>query len=170
MIRSSTASRRASHAWDRRARSSRRRPSLIFLYARGNTFRVIPIDGRPHDPIKSQDTTWHGDAVGKWDGDTMVIDIVGFNDESWIDWPGWIHSNNMHVTEKLTRTGNALKWEAIGGRSRHAARAIPRRAAHGPFEPEPEGDAHRRSALRGARQPAHRDPRARVSRRSKWKS
>ena len=30
-----------------------------------------------------------------------------------IDWPGWIHSNNMHVTEKLTRTGNALKWEAI---------------------------------------------------------
>ena len=86
---------------------------LIFLYARANTFRVIPIDGRPHDPIKSQDTTWYGDAVGKWDGDTMVIDIVGFNDESWIDWPGWIHSNNMHVTEKLTRTGNALKWEAI---------------------------------------------------------
>ncbi len=85
---------------------------LIFLYARGNTFRVIPIDGRPHDPIKSQDTTWYGDAVGKWVGDTMVIDIVGFNDESWIAWPGWFHSNNMHVTEKLTRTGNALKWEA----------------------------------------------------------
>ena len=85
---------------------------LIFLYARANTFRVIPIDGRPHDPIKSQDTTWYGDAVGKWEGDTMVIDIVGFNDESWIDWPGWFHSNNMHVTEKLTRTGNALKWEA----------------------------------------------------------
>ena len=51
---------------------------LIFLYASGNVFRVIPIDGRPHDPIKSQDTTWYGDAVGKWDGDKMVIDIVGF--------------------------------------------------------------------------------------------
>jgi hypothetical protein len=51
---------------------------LIFLYAQGNIFRVIPIDGRPHDPIKSQDTTWYGDAVGKWEGDTMVIDIVGF--------------------------------------------------------------------------------------------
>jgi hypothetical protein len=86
---------------------------LIFLYAQGNQFRVIPIDGRPHDPIKSQDTTWYGDAVGKWDGDTMVIDIVGFNDESWIEWPGWFHSNNMHVTEKLTRTGNTLRWEAI---------------------------------------------------------
>lgn len=86
---------------------------LIFLFQNGNTFRIIPIDGRPHDPIKSQDTTWYGDAVGKWDGDTMVIDIVGFNDESWIEWPGWFHSNNMHVTEKLTRNGNTLKWEAV---------------------------------------------------------
>jgi hypothetical protein len=86
---------------------------LIFLYGQGNQFRVIPIDGRPHDPIKSQDTTWYGDAVGKWEGDTMVIDIVGFNDESWIEWPGWFHSNNMHVIEKLTRTGNTMRWEAI---------------------------------------------------------
>jgi hypothetical protein len=86
---------------------------LIFMYQNGNTFRVIPIDGRPHDPIKSQDTTWYGDAVGKWDGDTMVIDIVGFNDESWLGWPGWLHSNNMHVVEKYTRTGNTLRWESI---------------------------------------------------------
>jgi hypothetical protein len=86
---------------------------LIFLYARANQFRVIPIDGRPHDPVKSQDTTWYGDAIGKWEGDTMVIDIVGFNDESWIDWPGWLHSNNMHVIEKLTRNGNTLTWQAI---------------------------------------------------------
>src|SRR5262245_41935169 len=86
---------------------------LIFLYANDNQYRIIPIDGRPHDPIKSQDTTWYGDAVGKWEGDKMVIDIVGFNDESWIEWPGWFHSNNMHVIEKLTRTGNALRWEAI---------------------------------------------------------
>lgn len=85
---------------------------LIFLYARGNQFRVIPIDGRAHDPIKSQDTTWYGDAVGKWDGDTMVIDIVGFNDESWLGWPGWLHSNNMHVVERYTRTGNTLRWES----------------------------------------------------------
>jgi len=85
---------------------------VVFLYAQGNIFRVIPIDGRPHDPIKSQDTTWYGDAVGKWEGDTLVIDIVGFNDESWIGWPGWFHSNNMHVIEKYTRTGNTLRWEA----------------------------------------------------------
>ena len=86
---------------------------LIFLYQQGNIFRVIPIDGRPHDPIKSQDTTWYGDAVGKWEGDTMVIDIVGFNDESWLGWPGWLHSNNMHVIERYTRTGNTMRWETI---------------------------------------------------------
>ena len=85
---------------------------LIFMYQQGNIFRVIPIDGRPHDPIKSQDTTWYGDAVGKWDGDTMVIDIVGFNDESWLGWPGWLHSNNMHVIEQYTRNGNTLTWQA----------------------------------------------------------
>ena len=86
---------------------------LIFLYGQGNQVRVIPIDGRPHDPIKSQDTTWYGDAVGKWEGDTMVIDIVGFNDESWLGWPGWLHSNNMHVVERYTRTGNTMRWEAV---------------------------------------------------------
>ena len=85
---------------------------LIFMYQQGNTFRIIPIDGRPHDPIKSQDTTWYGDAVGKWDGDTMVIDVVGFNDESWLGWPDWLHSNNMHVIERYTRTGNTLRWES----------------------------------------------------------
>ena len=83
---------------------------VIFLYQNGNTFRVIPIDGRPHDPIKSQDTTWYGDAVGTWEGNTLVIDIVGFNDESWLGWPGWLHSNNMRVVEKYTRNGDTLTW------------------------------------------------------------
>lgn len=85
---------------------------LIMLYQSGNTFRVIPIDGRKHDPVKSQDTTWYGDAVGNWDGDTLVIDIVGFNDESWLGFPGWLHSNNMHVVERYTRKGDSLTWQA----------------------------------------------------------
>ena len=83
---------------------------LIMMYQQNNLFRIVPIDGRPHDPIKSQDTTWYGDAVGKWEGDTLVIDIVGFNDESWLGWPGWLHSNNMHVVEKYTRNGNTVTW------------------------------------------------------------
>ena len=85
---------------------------LIMLYQSGNTFRVVPIDGRGHDPVRSQDTTWYGDAVGKWEDDTLVIDIVGFNDESWLGFPGWLHSNNMHVIERYTRKGDTLTWQA----------------------------------------------------------
>jgi hypothetical protein len=85
---------------------------LIFLYQSHNTFRVIPIDGREHDPIRSQDLTWYGDAVGTWEGDTMVIDVVGFTDETWLAWPGYFHTNNMRVVERLRREGNTLIWQA----------------------------------------------------------
>jgi hypothetical protein len=85
---------------------------LILLYANDNLFRIIPIDGRPHDPIKSQDTTWYGDPTGHWEGDKLVVDIIGFNDESWLGWPGWLHSNNMRVVETFERRGNTLFWNA----------------------------------------------------------
>lgn len=85
---------------------------LILLYQGHNTFRVIPMDGRPHDPIRAQDLTWTGDSVGKWEGDTIVIDSVGFTDESWLAWPGYFHSNKMRVVETLRREGNTLIWQA----------------------------------------------------------
>jgi hypothetical protein len=85
---------------------------IIFLYQRHNTFRVIPVDGRDHDPIRSQDLTYYGDSVGSWDGDTLVIDSVGFTDESWLAWPGYFHTNNMRVVERLRREGNTLIWQA----------------------------------------------------------
>lgn len=85
---------------------------LIFLYASHNVFRVIPIDGREHDPIRSQDLLYYGDSIGKWEGDTLVIDSVGFTDETWLAWPGYFHTNNMRVVERLTREGNTLTWQA----------------------------------------------------------
>jgi hypothetical protein len=85
---------------------------IIFLYQSKNTFRVIPIDGRDHDPIRSQDLTYYGDSIGKWDGDTLVIDRVGFTDESWLAWPGYFHTNNMRVVERLRREGDRLIWQA----------------------------------------------------------
>jgi hypothetical protein len=85
---------------------------IIFLYQSHNTFRVIPTDGRDHDPIRSQDLTYYGDSVGKWEGDTLVIDSVGFTDESWLAWPGYFHTNNMRVVETLRREGNTLTWQA----------------------------------------------------------
>jgi hypothetical protein len=85
---------------------------IIFLYQAKNTFRVIPIDGRDHDPIRSQDLTYYGDSIGKWEGDTLVIDSIGFTDESWLAWPGYFHTNNMRVVERLRREGNRLTWQA----------------------------------------------------------
>jgi len=85
---------------------------IIFLYQSHNTFRVIPTDGRAHDPIRSQDLTYYGDSVGTWEGDTLVIDSVGFTDESWLAWPGYFHTNNMRVVERVRREGNTLIWQA----------------------------------------------------------
>jgi hypothetical protein len=84
---------------------------VLFLYRHHNTFRVIPIDGRPHDPVYSQDVNWYGDSIGTWDGDTLVVDVVGLTGESWLAWPGWFHSNNMHVVERLRRDGNELRYD-----------------------------------------------------------
>ena len=85
---------------------------VILLYQSHNTFRVIPVDGRAHDPIRSQDLTWYGDSVGAWDGDTLVIDTVGFTDETWLAWPGYFHTNKMRVVERLRREGNTMTWQA----------------------------------------------------------
>ncbi len=85
---------------------------VIFMYNQKNTYRIIPTDGRPHDPINSEDQTFMGDSIGRWEGDTLVIDVVGFNDVSWVGWPGYFHTNRMRVIERLRREGNTLHYQA----------------------------------------------------------
>jgi hypothetical protein len=85
---------------------------MIFLYASKNIFRLIPTDGRPHDPIKSGDPTLMGDSVAHWEGDTLVIDVIGFVDTSWLDKPGYFHSHDMRVTERLRREGDTIYYQA----------------------------------------------------------
>ena len=84
---------------------------IVFLYQQRNTWRVIPTDGRAHDPLNSQDQTFMGDSVGRWEGDTLIVDIVGFNDLTWLGWPGWSHTNEMRVEERFTREGDTLLYE-----------------------------------------------------------
>ena len=71
--------------------------------------RIIPLDGRPS--VDERIRLWMGDSRGRWEGDTLVIDVVGFNDLTWLDWPGWFHSNEMRVEERFTRVGNTLRYE-----------------------------------------------------------
>lgn len=84
---------------------------VIFLYGMRMT-RIIPIDGRPLPPVEDWVGLWNGVSRGRWDGDELVIETVDFNDETWLGWPGWIHSIDMKVTERLRRDGNMLRWQA----------------------------------------------------------
>jgi hypothetical protein len=77
-------------------------PGRILLYFESESVhREIWMDGRelPKDP----DPTWYGYSVGKWDGDTLIVDTIGFNDKSWIDSWGNPHSEDMHVVERYRR-------------------------------------------------------------------
>jgi hypothetical protein len=90
---------------------------VIFLYAAGGggtgnaEYRTIPIDGRKHDLVKSQDVLFWGHSVGRWEGDTLVIDSVGFNDLTWLDKGGYFTSENKRVIERFTRKGDSLVYE-----------------------------------------------------------
>lgn len=73
----------------------------VMLYERDTTFRQVYTDGRklPDDP----QPTWLGYAVGKWDGDSLVVDSNGFNDRGWLDARGHTHSDALHMTERFHR-------------------------------------------------------------------
>ncbi len=89
------------------------RNQVVLLYSGGfagqNTFRVVPTDGRPHNEARVKEETWKGDPVGHWEGDTLVVDTIGFTDESWLHKSGYFHGFKLHVVERLTRTGNTLR-------------------------------------------------------------
>lgn len=77
-------------------------PGRILLFFEGNHVRrEIWMDGRdfPKDP----DPTWYGYSLGKWEGDTLVVNTSGFNDRSWIDSWGDPHSEEMRIVERYRR-------------------------------------------------------------------
>ena len=85
---------------------------VVFFYEDSNRFRIVPTDGRPHDPIKTDGyLSWFGDSVGHWEGDTLVIDTVGLIDQSWIGPNGYIHTEDTHVTERVHRNGGMIYWD-----------------------------------------------------------
>jgi len=73
--------------------------------------RMIRLDGQPHDPQRALQYTFMGYTVGKWEGDTLVLDSIGFTDETWLGRGGKIHSDQMRIIEKFTRTGNLMTYD-----------------------------------------------------------
>ena len=81
------------------------------------SYRLVPTDGRPHRA--DVDPSYFGDSIGRWEGDTLVIDVTHFNDDTWLagipgsqGGSGYFHSEALHVVERLTRKGDTLRWEA----------------------------------------------------------
>jgi hypothetical protein len=74
-------------------------------------FRVIPTDGRQHGPDAAYAATYFGDTVGHWEGDTLVLDSIGFIDTTWIGRGGYFHSSDMHIVEKFKREGDAIFYD-----------------------------------------------------------
>jgi len=83
--------------------------ATYFLYDNRNVFRVIPTDGRPHN--QSADPMAMGDSIGRWEGDTFVVDVTNFTEDTWLDGDGSFHTENMHVVERFTRKGNTLEYQ-----------------------------------------------------------
>ena len=75
----------------------------IFILHEGNihSYRQIFMDGRKHPA--ELDPTWFGHSIGWWEGDTLVIDTVGFNDKFWFDRLGHPHTEQLHTIERWTR-------------------------------------------------------------------
>jgi len=75
---------------------------VAFLYERDTNWRIIPVDGRQHP--KEPEPSFFGDAVGSWDGDTFVVDLVGFKgNKVWTDNIGHPQSDSLHLIERWTR-------------------------------------------------------------------
>jgi hypothetical protein len=87
---------------------------LIFVYEGGaHMWRIVYTDGRAHSKDATDYPTYLGESIGHWDGDTMVVDIIGFNDRTWLDAAGHPHTEKLHVIERYTRTDeDTLHFEA----------------------------------------------------------
>jgi hypothetical protein len=89
-------------------------PKLVVFLFEGNihTYRQIFMDGRGHPA--DLDPTWYGHSIGKWEGDTLVVDSTGFNDKFWFDFAGHPHTEKLHVTERYRRPDySQLEFEVV---------------------------------------------------------
>ena len=74
---------------------------IIMIFQYRNSVRHIYTDGREHP--KNLQLTWNGHSIGRWDGDTLIVDTIGLRDESWLDTGGHEHSAQLHVVERFRR-------------------------------------------------------------------
>ena len=83
--------------------------AIFIAYQYSGAVRDIYLKNPGPPPVDS----WMGQSVGRWDGDTLVVDVAGFNDQTWFDRSGNFHSDALHVVERYTRTSvDVISYEA----------------------------------------------------------
>jgi hypothetical protein len=85
--------------------------SVVLLYEAFHSYRIIPLDPRPHIPQAIR--LFEGDSRGHWEEDTLVVDVTNQNDSTWFDMAGNFHSDALHVVERYTPVDrNTIRYEA----------------------------------------------------------
>ena len=83
---------------------------VVFLYEYMDLFRIIPLNAKHPDDVAP---SYMGDSVGHWEGNTLVVDVIGFNDKTWLQGTGTFHSDALHITERYTRIDkDQINYEA----------------------------------------------------------
>ena len=82
---------------------------ILIAYEFASASRTLYVNGKDQSPLD----TWMGWSNARWEGETLVVDVTGFNDQTWFDAAGNFHSEALHVVERYTRTGpDHLMYEA----------------------------------------------------------
>jgi hypothetical protein len=95
--------------WSFGAQEIIQKPGYVIMLT-ANTYRVIPTDGRR--PIDQSSKFFFGNSRGKWEGETLVVEVTGLNGETWIDSAGNFYSPNTRMVERWTRVdANTIDYE-----------------------------------------------------------
>ena len=84
---------------------------VVMLYEWAHAYRVVPLDGRPH--VGADIALYNGDSRGRWEGDTLVVDVTNFDDAPWLDSHGSFYSEQLHVVERWRMLdADTIRYEA----------------------------------------------------------
>jgi hypothetical protein len=78
---------------------------LVAIITEHIDYRLIYTDGRRHPEDILDYPEWMGHSIGRWDGDSLVVDTIAMREETWLDTAGFEHSARLHLTERLQKTG-----------------------------------------------------------------
>jgi hypothetical protein len=141
-------------------------PDLVTMIFEHIDYRLIYTDGRGHPEDILDYPEWMGHSIGRWEGDTLVVDTIGLREETWLDTNGYEHSDKLHLIERFQKTGaDTFRWTvtvedpvfytkpftyARTGRRMKNTRIMPARCA--------DNEQSAADAIPGAQGPIHKIP------------